>query len=123
PDTLYLLMSISKSITSAMAGVLTNRHQLDTTAIITNIVPDLHNTSFEETTVQHLLDMQTNTHFDENYNDPQADVHTYERVYLWRPDTGQPRPTGAPGYFATLRNDKPHGKPFRYRSILTDVLA
>jgi CubicO group peptidase (beta-lactamase class C family) len=44
-------------------------------------------------------------------------------VYLWRPDTGQPRPADALDYFATLRNDGPHGGPFRYRSILTDVLA
>ncbi len=26
-------------------------------------------------------------------------------------------------YFGTLQNDGPHGGPFRYRSILTDVLA
>jgi CubicO group peptidase (beta-lactamase class C family) len=32
-------------------------------------------------------------------------------------------PADAISYFATLRNDGPHGGPFRYRSVLTDVLA
>jgi len=73
--------------------------------------------------VQDLLDMRAGTRFDESYDNPEADVRTYERVYLWRPDDGRPRPADALGYFATLSSDGPHGGPFRYRSILTDVLA
>ena len=34
-----------------------------------------------------------------------------------------PLPPDALAYYATLHNDGPHGGPFRYRSILTDVLA
>ena len=123
PDTPHLLMSVSKSVVSAVAGVLAGRRTLDATDLVTNVVPELRGTSFEGATVQHLLDMRAGTRFDENYDDLQADVRTYERVYLWRPDTGQPRPADALGYFATLRNDGSHGGPFRYRSILTDVLA
>jgi CubicO group peptidase (beta-lactamase class C family) len=45
-------------------------------------------------------------------------------VYLWRPDEpGQARPADALSYYATLPNDGAHGGPFRYRSILTDVLG
>ena len=123
PDTPHLLMSVSKSVVSTVAGVLAGRRLLDATDLVTDVVPELRGTSFEGATVQHLLDMRAGTRFDENYDDPQADVRAYERVYLWRPDTGQPRPADALGYFATLRNDGPHGGPFRYRSVLTDVLA
>jgi hypothetical protein len=116
-------MSVSKSVTSAVAGMLVGRLLLDPSAHVTDIVPELQGTSFEGATVQHLLDMRAGTRFDESYDDPEADVRTYERVYLWRPDDGQARPDDALGYFATLQNDGPHGGPFRYRSILTDVLA
>jgi hypothetical protein len=44
-------------------------------------------------------------------------------VYLWRPEDGEPRPPDALAYFPTLVNDGEHGGPFRYRSILTDVLG
>jgi CubicO group peptidase (beta-lactamase class C family) len=123
PDVPHLLMSVSKSVTSTVAGVLVGRGLLDASALVTDIVPELHATSFEGATVQHLLDMRAGTRFDEDYDNPEADVRTYERVYLWRPDSGQGRPEDAVAYFATLQNDGPHGGPFRYRSILTDVLA
>lgn len=123
PDVPHLLMSVSKSVTSAVAGVLAGRGELTVSARVEEIVPELGGTSFRGATVQDLLDMRAGTRFDESYHDPEADVRTYERVYLWRPDDGRPRPGDALAYFATLANDGPHGGPFRYRSILTDVLA
>jgi CubicO group peptidase (beta-lactamase class C family) len=123
PDVPHLLMSVSKSVTSAVAGVLAGRGALQVSAAVEEIVPELGGTSFEGATVQDLLDMRAGTRFDESYDNLEADVRTYERVYLWRPDNGDPRPPDALSYFATLQNDGPHGGPFRYRSILTDVLA
>ena len=123
PGVPHLLMSVSKSVTSAVAGVLAGQGLLRVSAAVEEIVPELGGTSFEGATVQDLLDMRAGTRFDESYDNPEADVRTYERVYLWRPDNGDPRPADALGYFATLQNDGPHGGPFRYRSILTDVLA
>jgi CubicO group peptidase (beta-lactamase class C family) len=123
PDVPHLLMSVSKSVTSAVAGVLAGRGELRVSTAVEEIVPELGGTSFEGAAVQDLLDMRAGTRFDEDYANLEADVRTYERVYLWRPDNEEPRPADALGYFATLRNDGPHGGPFRYRSILTDVLA
>jgi CubicO group peptidase (beta-lactamase class C family) len=122
-DTPHLLMSVSKSVVSTVAGVLAGQGLLDAAARVNRIVPELTGTSFEGATVQDLLDMRAGTHFDENYADPAADVRTYERVYLWRPDGAQPRSADALAYYATLHNDGPHGGAFRYRSILTDVLG
>ncbi len=124
PETPHLLMSVSKSVTSMVAGVLAGRGVLDVSAPVADIVPELASTSFAGATVQHLLDMRAGTRFNEDYDDLEADVRTYEQVYLWRPrDPGADLPGDALAYFATLRNDGPHGGPFRYRSILTDVLA
>jgi hypothetical protein len=123
-DTPHLLMSVSKSVTAAVAGILAGRGVLDADAPVETIVPELGSTSFAEATVRDLLDMRTGTKFSEDYADPAADVRTYERVYLWRPRIGgAPQPADALEYFGTLGNDGAHGWPFRYRSILTDVLA
>jgi CubicO group peptidase (beta-lactamase class C family) len=125
PDTPHLLMSVSKSVTAAVAGVLAGRAALDLQARVEAIVPELGQTSFAGATVQDLLDMRAGTKFNEDYADLDADVRTYERAYLWRPPVpgDRPGPADALEYFGTLHNDGPHGGPFRYRSILTDVLA
>jgi CubicO group peptidase (beta-lactamase class C family) len=126
-ETPHLLMSVSKSVTSTVAGILADRGLLDPAAEVTSIVPELAGTSFAGATVQHLLDMRAGTRFNEDYADLGADVRSYERIYLWRPPaSGQAGGQDAPdalSYFATLQNDGPHGGHFRYRSILTDVLA
>ncbi|HEX9623036.1 MAG TPA: serine hydrolase [Streptosporangiaceae bacterium] len=125
PDTPHLLMSVSKSVTAAVAGVLAGRAALDVRARVETVVPELGETSFAGAAVQDLLDMRAGTRFNEDYADLDADVRTYERVYLWRPPVpGEPPdPADALEYFGTLSNDGSHGGPFRYRSILTDVLA
>jgi len=123
PDVTHLLMSVSKSVVGTVAGILAGRGELDVAADVGDIVPELAATSFSGATVQDLLDMRAGTRFDEDYDNLDADVRVYERVYLWRPDDGTPRPADALGYYATLVNDGRHGGPFRYRSILTDVLG
>jgi CubicO group peptidase (beta-lactamase class C family) len=77
PDVPHLLMSVSKSVVAALAGVLAGRGLLDVSAPVTDIVPGLRGTSFEGATVQQLLDMRTGTRFDESYHNPQADVRRH----------------------------------------------
>jgi CubicO group peptidase (beta-lactamase class C family) len=123
PDVPHLLMSVSKSVTGLAAGVLASQGKLDVTVPVESIVPELTGTSFEGATVQQLLDMRTGTKYREDYEDPHAEIAVSDRVYGWAPDDGKPRAADAVEYFATLVNDGPHGGPFRYRSILTDVLG
>lgn len=123
PDTTHLLMSVSKSITSTIAGVLIERGALSADSLIPDVLPELRGTSFDGATVQHLLDMRTGTRFNEDYEDPAADCRLYEEVYLWSPRSTRRLPTDATAYFATLKNDGEHGGPFRYRSVLTDLLG
>jgi CubicO group peptidase (beta-lactamase class C family) len=123
PHTTHLLMSVSKSITSCVVGALAGRGLLHPDVLVTDIVPELAGTSFDGCSVRHLLDMRAGTKFNEDYDNLAADVRVYEQIYLWRPRTGRGLPSDITEYFATLTNDGPHGGPFRYRSILTDVLG
>jgi CubicO group peptidase (beta-lactamase class C family) len=123
PSTTHLLMSVSKSIASSVAGVLVGQGRLDPSALVPDVVPELAGTSFEGCTVRHLLDMRAGTRFNEDYEDLKADVRVYEQIYLWRPRTSRHLPSSITEYFATLRNAGPHGGPFDYRSVLTDVLG
>lgn len=123
PDTTHLLMSVSKSMTSTLAGVLVGQGALDVDAPVVAYLDELRGGSFEGCTVRHLLDMRAGTHFDEDYANLDADVRVCEQVWGWRPRTRAGLPPGGYAYMASLRNDRPHGGPVEYRSILTDVLG
>ncbi len=123
PDTTHLLMSVSKSVTSAVCGALVEQGLLAPDDLVTTHVPELEGTSWEGCTVRHLLDMRAGTRFNEDYDDPRADVRVYEQIYLWRPRTDRRLPTSITDYYPTLRNQGPHGGPFDYRSVLTDLLG
>ena len=125
PDDTHLLMSVSKSLTATLVGVLAGEGVLDPDAEVTSYVAALGGTAWEGCTVQHLLDMRAGTRFDEeDYLDPDSDGILLEEVCGYRPR----RRTDLPAantyeWIAKLENARPHGGPFEYRSILTDVLA
>src|SRR5436309_1219727 len=80
PETTHLLMSVSKSVTSTIAGILVGRGLLDPARYVTEQIPELGGTSFEGCTVRHLLDMRAGTRFEEDYANLAADVRVYEQI-------------------------------------------
>jgi CubicO group peptidase (beta-lactamase class C family) len=123
PSTTHLLMSVSKSVTSVVCGALVGQGRLAPADPITAYLPELAGTAWDGCTVRHLLDMRAGTRFNEDYDDLNADVRVYEQIYQWRPRVSRHLPPEITAYFATLGNQGPHGGPFDYRSVLTDVLG
>ena len=119
----HLLQSVSKSMTSALTGALVAAGRLRTGGLVTDYVAELRGGSFEGCKVQELLDMRAGTRFSEAYEDLDADIRISEQVSGWRPRTRPGLPPDLYAYMASLDNQGPHGGPFDYRSILTDVLG
>src|SRR4029450_3814218 len=123
PDTLHLLMSVSKSIVGVLVGALAGQGGLDLEGQVTAYVPELEHSGYRGATVRQLLDMRSGIAFSEDYLDPDAEVRVLEQAgggALRRaPDV--PRPLR--GLLRTLRQDSPHGGPFNYRSCETDILG
>jgi CubicO group peptidase (beta-lactamase class C family) len=124
-ETLHLTMSVSKSLTSALVGVLAGQGRLDPAGLVTSFVPELESTSFDDCTVQHLLDMRAGTRWSEDYeNYPETDAWVMEEVIGWRPRSRSGLAPDLFTYMASLaENARPHGGTFEYRSILTDLLG
>jgi len=123
--TTHLLMSVSKSLTSSLTGAMVDGGIVAPEAEVPTYVEELRGTSFDGCTVQHLLDMRAGTRWSEDYEDPASDAHLYEEVMGWRPrDPSRDLPDNLYDYMAGLHdNARPHGGPFEYRSILTNVLG
>lgn len=124
PHDTHLLMSVSKSLTSVLAGVLVDQGTIDTNAYVPDYVHALHGTSWEGCTVQHLLDMRAGTKFDEeNYDDPDSDGRLIEQISGYTTPTRAGLPSNTYEWISQLPNAGRHGGAFQYRSILPDVLA
>src|SRR4051794_5090395 len=85
PDTPHLLMSVSKSIVSAVCAGLVDRGQLDVEAPLTDYVPEFADSGYAGATVRHLLDMRSGIAFSEDYLDVDAEVRQLEQVIGWAP--------------------------------------
>jgi CubicO group peptidase (beta-lactamase class C family) len=124
PDDTHLLMSVSKSLTSVLAGALVWRGLIDVDATVPEHVPGLRGTSWDGCTIEHLLAMRTGTEFDEDdYADPESAGCLIEEVSGYVPRTRPGLPADTPTWIRQLPNVREHGGRFQYRSIITDVLA
>ncbi|HEY0521396.1 MAG TPA: serine hydrolase [Ilumatobacteraceae bacterium] len=124
PSDRHLLMSVSKSLTAVLAGVLVGRGEIDATSLVTDHIPALEGTSWDGCTLQHLLDMRAGTRFDEDdYENPDSEGRLIEQISGYTSPTRADLPANTFEWIPTLVNGGDHGGPFQYRSILPDVLA
>jgi len=124
PEDTHLLMSVSKSLTSTLAGVLAGRGAIDLDSFVPDYIRELRGTAWEGCTLQHLLDMRAGTQFDEdNYDDPDSHGRLIEQISGYTSAVRTDLAANTYEWIAQLDNAREHGEPFQYRSILPDVLA
>jgi CubicO group peptidase (beta-lactamase class C family) len=123
PDTLHLLMSVSKSVVGILVGALAGEGVLNVDEQVTTYVPELEHSGYRGATVRQLLDMRSGIAFSEDYLNPDAEVRVIEQAVGWAPRRSPDVPRTLRGFLLTLRQDSPHGGPFNYRSCETDVLG
>jgi CubicO group peptidase (beta-lactamase class C family) len=124
PRDTHLLMSVSKSLTATLAGILVGTGVIDPAGFVPDYIEALRNTSWEGCTVQHLLDMRAGTLFDEeDYSNPESDGRLIEQVSGYTSRQRNDLPADTYEWIARSVNASDHGGPFQYRSILPDVVA
>jgi CubicO group peptidase (beta-lactamase class C family) len=123
PDTLHLLMSVSKSIVGILVGALADKGVLNVDEQVTTYVPELERSGYRGATVRHLLDMRSGIAFSEEYLDSDAEVRVLEQAIGWAPRRSPDVPPTLRGFLLTLRQIREHGGPYEYRSCETDVLG
>ena len=66
-NTPHILMSVSKSMTALVAGILLEKGVLDPKQSVVSIIPELRGSVYSDASVRHVLDMRVGLRFDENY--------------------------------------------------------
>jgi CubicO group peptidase (beta-lactamase class C family) len=114
----HLLMSVSKSVTSLLCGVLVGRGDVTVTDVVTDHLTELTSTAWEGCTVEHLLDMTAGISWD--YHRDEVDIMD---VSGYRLTSRTDLPSNTASWIRTIEASKPHGGSMRYISLVTDVLG
>lgn len=73
-------MSVTKSFTGVLAGILVAEDKLDPAAPVTAYVPELEPSAFGDATVEQVMDMTTGLKYTEVYTDANSDVWAMRRA-------------------------------------------
>ena len=120
----HAAMSMTKSLTGLLAEILVVEGQLDDTAKVETLVPELKGTAFGSATVRQVMDMTTALDYSENYSDPEADIWVYSKAASSLPKPKDYKgPNGYFEYLQTVKQKGVHGKVFGYKTINTDALG
>jgi CubicO group peptidase (beta-lactamase class C family) len=117
PADRFLSMSVSKSIVSVLFGVAVDEgkiHSVDDP--IVQYLPDLKDGAYKEDTLKNLLEMASGIQFNEDYLDPQADIH---RLVFDIIRGGEPFKKTVLG----VKQERKPGTAFHYQSINTQMLS
>ncbi|MCF8069303.1 MAG: beta-lactamase family protein [Desulfobacterales bacterium] len=127
PHSRHLLQSVSKSLTSVLAGIFIEKGELSLNALNSHYLPELKDSAYGDATLQQLLDMTVAVEYLEDYGNPDADVTRHEIAAGWRVRTNASRdvPESQYEFHPTLKHKAgmKHGDAFHYVSANTDVLG
>jgi CubicO group peptidase (beta-lactamase class C family) len=110
----HLGFSVTKAVTGLLAEILIAQGLVDLATPVSDAIPELGRSAFASAKLRGLLDMVDGVGFDENYADPDAQIHRYSR-HFWGAGSG--------GVLAALQA-LPVAPPvpgFAYRTPAADV--
>src|SRR6195952_4143895 len=124
PHKPHISMSVTKSFTGTLAGILIAEGKIDPQAPITEYVPELKNSAFADARVHEAMDMTTGLEYTEVYTDRNSGVFGLRRANGMAPiEPGYEGATNIFDFLCTQRKQGEHGKAFAYKTVNTDVLA
>lgn len=125
PGQPHQMMSVTKSFAGLFALMAAEDGLLDEQRRIGEYLPELRASSaFADATLGQVLDMTNSMRFNEDYVDPDSDVHDYVVVVgLNEPSPNKTYADSIYDYLSTLQHDpkRPHGKVFHYQTPKVDV--
>ena len=124
PDSTHIAFSITKSYVGTLAEMLIAEGQLDPSAPVAALIPELAGSGFADATLRQVLDMTTALDFSEDYTDANSGIGAFSMALGLTP-----RPPGYSGetdvfsYLPTIAKAGNHGERFTYRTCNTEVLG
>jgi CubicO group peptidase (beta-lactamase class C family) len=120
PETPHHCFSVTKSFVGLVAEILIATGHLDPLAPVTAHIDELARSGFAGASVRDLMDMTDGVRFEEDYANPDSDVHRYSASY-WTPALAK---GGARETLSRLTaREAELGTSFSYRTPVADALG
>ncbi|MDB5616963.1 serine hydrolase [Tardiphaga sp.] len=124
PHKPHIGMSVTKSFTGTLAGILVAEGKIDPQAMVTDYVPELKDSAFGDARVSEVMDMTTGLEYTEVYADKNSQVWGLRRANGMAPiEPGFEGPTDIFSFLCSQKKQGEHGRVFAYKTVNTDVLA
>ncbi|ANW02633.1 serine hydrolase domain-containing protein [Bradyrhizobium icense] len=124
PHKPHIAMSVTKSFTGTLAGILVVEGRIDPQAPVTDYVPELKASAFGDARVHEAMDMTTGLEYTEVYTDKNSGVFGLRRANGMAPiEPGYEGATNIFDFLCAQRKQGEHGKAFAYKTVNSDVLA
>lgn len=123
PEKRHEMMSVNKSFTGTMIGVLVAEGKLDTAKLIPEYLPELKNTGWGDATLRQTLDMTTGVDWNEDETDEKSHIiQGTTAVGLQHVRSDYPFSNGI-SILKSVGKKYEHGKTYSYLSGNTEVLG
>jgi CubicO group peptidase (beta-lactamase class C family) len=127
PGDRHLLMSVTKTVTSTLIGVLELRGLLNLSQPVDAVIGDLVGSAWAGVPIRDVLDMASGIDCLEvnvpgAYTDPSHPFYQFEATLGWRPAPSGPLPTPYE-FTAALPARRPPGQAYEYSGVNTFVLS
>jgi CubicO group peptidase (beta-lactamase class C family) len=124
PHKPHIAMSVTKSFTGTLAGMLVAEGKIDPQAPVTDYVPELKTSAFGDVRVHEAMDMTTGLEYTEVYTDKNSGVFGLRRANGMAPiEPGYEGATNILDFLCAQKKQGEHGKAFSYKTVNSDVLA
>ena len=124
PHKPHIAMSVTKSFTGTLAGMLVAEGKIDPQAPVTDYVPELRTSAFGDARVHEAMDMTTGLEYTEVYTDKNSGVFGLRRANGMAPiEPGYQGATNIFDFLCAQKKQGEHGKAFAYKTVNSDVLA
>ena len=125
-NTPHIIFSLSKSLTSLLAGILVSKKVINLNSTVSSIIEETKGSAYENATVRNVLDMNVASGFIEDYTGSAKIFKEYRASTGWDlPELNEDlNHNGLHDFLSKLpQSDLKHGNKYHYCSPHTDLLG
>ncbi|EME49065.1 hypothetical protein DOTSEDRAFT_49396 [Dothistroma septosporum NZE10] len=115
-DSKHIMMSMTKSITGLIVGILQKDGRLHVEDLVVKYVPEVEGTMYENVTIRQCIDMRSGAQYSDNN-------HAYRCAAGWDPADGTEKHTNLHDFIAHFEPSKAQHDGFEYVSVNTDLVG